>query len=281
LQIAREGAIGVSDEEATMRLGVIGYGAIGREVVSAWRRGALGPGVELAAVLVRSPRAGADDLPVSADLERFLAAGLDVVLECAGHQAVRDHGVRCLEAGADLVLTSTGALVDEALRARLYAAAETAGRRLVIASAGIGALDILAAAAVGGLEHVTVTVRKDPSAWYGTAAESSCDLGALAAPLTLFDGSVREGAARYPQNVNISAAAALAGLGFDRTRLVIVVDPVLRRHVVEIAAEGAFGRFSFSEEVEPSADNPKTGTLVAMAVIKTIRQLAAPLVVGA
>ncbi|MDF2781959.1 MAG: hypothetical protein K0S96_1763, partial [Geminicoccaceae bacterium] len=120
-----------------MRLGVIGYGAIGREVVAAWRRGALGARVELAAVLVRRPRSGADDLPLSADPERFLATRLDVVLECAGHQAVRDHGARCLEAGADLVLTSIGALVDEALRARLYAAAETTGRRLVIAAAGI------------------------------------------------------------------------------------------------------------------------------------------------
>ena len=264
-----------------MRLGVIGHGAIGREVVAAWRRGDLGAGVELAAVLVRRPRPAADEPLLTHEPERFFAWQLDVVLECAGHQAVREHGVRCLEAGADLVLTSVGALVDEAQRARLYAAAERCGRRLVIASAGIGALDILAAAAIGGLERVTVTVRKDPSAWYGTAAEEMCDLDALDAPLTLFDGSVRDGAARYPQNVNISAAAALAGIGLDRTRLVIVVDPALRRHVVEIAAEGAFGRFAFTEEVEPSADNPKTGTLVAMAVIKTLRQLAAPVVVGA
>jgi phosphoglycerate dehydrogenase-like enzyme len=41
-----------------MRLGVIGYGAIGREVAAAWRRGGLGPRVDLAAVLVRRPRPG-------------------------------------------------------------------------------------------------------------------------------------------------------------------------------------------------------------------------------
>ena len=263
-----------------MRLGVIGHGAIGRAVVAAWRRGGLGPKVDVAAVLVRRPRSGSADRLLTHEPGCFFAEPLDVVLECAGHPAVRDHGVRCLEAGADLVLTSVGALVDEALQARLHAAAEHSGVRLIIASAGIGALDILAAAAVGGLERVTVTVRKDPSAWYGTAAESSCDLGALAAPRTLFDGSVRDGAGRYPQNVNISAAAALAGIGLDRTRLVIVVDPALRRHVVEIEADGVFGCFSFREEVEPSASNPKTGTLVAMAVIKTIRQLAAPVTVG-
>ena len=134
------------------------------------RRGALGPGIELAAVLVRRPRARA-----AADRRARSASSRSGSMRCwnaPAMQAVREHGVRCLEAGADLVLTSIGALIDEALRARLYHAAEAAGRRLVIASAGIGALDILAAAAVGGLERVAMTVRKDPSAWYGTAAES-------------------------------------------------------------------------------------------------------------
>ncbi len=40
-----------------MRLGVIGQGAIGGEVVAAARRGDLGPGVAVVGVLVRRPRA--------------------------------------------------------------------------------------------------------------------------------------------------------------------------------------------------------------------------------
>jgi aspartate dehydrogenase len=264
-----------------MRLGMIGYGAIGREVVAASRRGDLGPQVELAAVLVRRPRSADDGLLVTNEAGRFLEQSLDVVLECAGHQAVRAHGARCLEAGADLVLTSVGALVDDALRASLEGAAAANARRLILASAGIGALDILAGAAVGGLESVAMTVRKDPSAWYGTEAESLCDLAHLRAPFVVYDGPVREGARRYPQNVNIAAAVALAGIGLDRTRLTIVADPTIRTHVVEIEAAGAFGSFRFLEDVTPSADNPKTGKLVAMAVVKTIRQLAAPVVIGA
>jgi aspartate dehydrogenase len=264
-----------------MRLGVIGYGAIGREVAAAWRRGDLGPGIELAAVLVRRPRSADDGLLVTNDAERFVDQRMEAVLECAGHDAVREHGIRCLEAGADLVLTSIGALVDDALRADLERAAATSNRRLILASAGIGALDILAAGAVGGLERVAMTVRKDPSAWYGTAAERLCDLASLRAPFVMYEGPVREGAARYPRNVNIAAAVALAGIGLDRTQLTIVADPTIRTHVVEIEASGAFGSFRFVEDVEPTADNPKTGTLVAMAVIKTIRQLAAPVVIGA
>jgi aspartate dehydrogenase len=262
-----------------MRLGLIGYGAIGREVVAAWRRGDLGPEVELAAVLVRRPRTAEDDLVVTDSIARLLQEEPDAVLECAGHEAVRAHGVRCLERGAALILTSIGALVDDAVRERLEHAAAHGGR-LILASAGIGGLDILTAAAVGGLDHVAMTVRKDPSAWYGTEAEALCDLAGLRAPRVIYEGPVREGARRYPQNVNIAAAVALAGIGLDRTRLTIVADPTIHAHVVEIEAAGAFGSFRFVEEVEPSAANPKTGKLVAMAVLKTIRQLAAPVVIG-
>jgi aspartate dehydrogenase len=243
--------------EGTMRLGIIGYGAIGAEVAAAAERGGLGAEIELVGVLVRRPRAAGGGGLLSHEPERLFGSKPDVVLECAGHEAVRAHGVGCLESGADLVLTSIGALVDDRLRLRLEAAARAGGRRLIIASAGIGGLDILAAAATGGLERVAMTVRKDPSAWSGTEAERLCDLGRLAAPFTLFEGSVREGAARYPQNVNISAAVALAGIGLDRTELTIVADPGIRRHVVEIEAEGAFGRFSLTEEVEPTEQNPK------------------------
>jgi aspartate dehydrogenase len=263
-----------------MRLGMIGYGAIGREVVTAWRRGGLGE-VRIGAILVRSRRPDAGDVLLTDDPGRFFEQCPDVVLECAGHQAVRDHGIRCLEAGADLILTSIGVLVDDGLRAGLEQAAAASNRRLILASAGIGALDILSAAAVGGLDRVAMTVRKDPSAWYGTETESLCDLANLRAPLVIYDGPVRAGARRYPQNVNIAAAVALAGIGLDRTHLTIVADPTIRAHVVEIEASGAFGSFRFVEEVLPSADNPKTGKLVAMAAIKTIRQLAAPVVIGA
>ena len=68
---------------------------------------------------------------------------------------------------------------DPALLDRCTAAATAGGSRLVLPSAGIGALDILAAGAVGGLDAVRMTVRKDPSAWYGTAAEDEFDLAAI------------------------------------------------------------------------------------------------------
>ncbi|MDX6751441.1 aspartate dehydrogenase [Geminicoccaceae bacterium 1502E] len=264
-----------------MRIGLIGLGAIGGEIARRAEEGTLGEGLELAAVLVRRPREAGMGPPVVSRCADFLAAGPELVLECAGHAALREHGEACLKAGADLLVTSAGALADDALRERLTAAAKAAGRRLMVASAGIGALDILAAGAVGGLERVQVTVAKDPSAWHGTPATQAVDLASLRSPAELYRGPVREGVLLYPQNVNIAAAAALAGAGLDRTELVILADPSLTRHVVRIEAEGAFGRFAFEEEIEPTAENPKTGRLVAMAVVKSLRHLAGSFVVGA
>jgi len=257
----------------TLRLGLIGYGAIGKHVEAAGLEN-----IDLVSVLVRRPR---NDAKLTHDPERFFAKAFDAVAECAGHEAVRAHGQRVLERGADFLVTSVGAFTDTALFDRLLAAAKANGRRLILPSAGIGALDILSSAQVGGLDSVTVTVRKGPSAWKGTVAETLCDLDALTEPKIVFDGPVREGARLYPQNVNISAAAAIAGLGLDKTRVVIVADPTITTHIVELEAAGAFGRFSFREDVAVSEENRKTGKLVAMAMVKTVRQLASTLVVAA
>jgi aspartate dehydrogenase len=262
------------------RVGLIGAGAIGRDVVMLLRRN-LEKSVEVPVVLARSARPS-EDPPVTDSIDAFLGHQLDAVIEGAGHAALIAYGERILDAGADLVITSTGAFAaDNALLERLAKAAQRNFRKVLLASAGIGAVDILASAAEGGLTRVTIVVRKDPSAWYGTPAEKKVDLAKLTGPTVIFDGSAREGAALYPRNVNISATVALAGLGLDRTHLVIVADPGITTHIVEVEAEGAFGKFRFVEDVAISESNPKTGKLVAMAVVKTIRNLASPVVIGA
>jgi aspartate dehydrogenase len=262
-----------------MRVGLIGFGAIGRALWAAIAEGRAGDAA-CPSVLVRTAREE-EGVPLTADPDAFLAGRFDAVVECAGHAAVRAHGERVLATGADLIVTAVGALVDDALRGRLEASARASGRRLIVPSAGIGALDMLGAAALGGLARVRVTVRKDPESWKGTAAEEACDLDALAGAVVLYEGPVREGARRYPANVNISAAAALTGLGPDRTELRIIADPGIETHVVELEAEGAFGSFRFVEDVLPSDENRKTGRIVAMALTKTLRQLSSPVVYGA
>lgn len=231
--------------------------------------------------MVRQPRGFKTDdtLPVlTHDPELFFRFQLDLVVEVAGHQPVYEHGERVLSKGADLMLTSVGALADERLLERLLAAARTGGGRIRLPSAGGGALDVLAAAAIGGLDRVVITVRQAPAAWQGTAAERALDLDSVVEPVTVYDGPVRAGAATY-SNVNVSAAVALAGLGLDATRLRLIVDPGITAHVMEVEAEGRFGQFSYRQDVAVT-DDPKAARLVSMAVVKTLRQMTAPLTIG-
>ncbi len=63
--------------------------------------------------------------------------------------------------------------------------------------------------------------------------------------------------------------------------MVIVANRTITTHIVELAASGAFGRFTFREDVAVSEEKRKTGKLVAMAMVKSVRQLASALVVAA
>lgn len=265
-----------------LKLGLMGAGAIGEDVIK-MVQGAFADRITIPAVLVRTARElQPDNYPLlTNDFEEFFKHDFDVILEGAGHSAVIDHAERILHANINLIVTSIGAFTDDALYQRCIAAAEGAGAKLILPSAGIGALDTLSAAAVGGLTSVHMIVRKDPSAWYGTHAEGIFDLDNMTEPTVIFEGTPREGAALYPQNVNISAAVALAGMGLDDTRLTIIADTDNDTHICEIHAEGAFGKFDFVENLAVAETNRKTGKIVAMAVMKTVQQMVSPVVIGA
>ncbi|EKE44948.1 aspartate dehydrogenase [Oceaniovalibus guishaninsula JLT2003] len=203
----------------------------------------------------------------------------DLVVDCAGHDALRLFGAQALSAGIDLVSISVGALAESGLAETLEAAGRAGGGRLRLASGAIGAMDALAAAAVGGLDTVSYTGTKPPGGWRGSPAEEALDLGALTAPAVHFDGTAREAALRYPKNANVAAMIALAGIGMDATRVTLVADPAAKANVHEIEAAGAFGRMRFTVEGQALAGNPRSSALAAMSVVHAIRREAAPIAV--
>ena len=137
-----------------------------------------------------------------------------------------------LDAGIGVVVLSAGALVDDDLREARGAGRRAArGALLYVPSGGIGGLDALKTACLAGVDEVSIQVAKPPAAWKGIRVRGSTAASTLDAaerPRTLFEGPAREGVPHFPQNVNIAAVLALAGIGMDRTRLKVVADPALR-----------------------------------------------------
>lgn len=261
-------------------VGLIGYGSIGRAVVGTLR--SVGRGDAVVGVLVSPGRARAlhaQGVPAVESLRELLALGPEVVAEAAGQGAVAGYGPAVLGAGRDLLVISIGALADAALHERLRAAAAASRRRVLLPPGAVGGIDAISAMRVDGLERVTYRSRKPPAAWKGTPAEAAADLDRLDAPLVFYRGSAREAALGYPRNANVAATVALAGLGFDRTGVELVADPAAPGNVHEIEAEGRSGRIMIRLEGRPAPDNPRTSMLTALAVVRTLLNLDAPLAI--
>jgi aspartate dehydrogenase len=259
--------------EQTMNIVIIGFGAIASyvsaklsqdaNVVVGWvlcREGrdsaaidALGSGVK--------PINSVDDIPGDTDL----------VIECAGHAALAEHGPGVLQRGIDLICTSNGALAQPEVADSLSKAAQAGGSRLQLVSGAIGAIDAIAAANVGDIDRIVYRGRKPPQGWKGSPAEDVLDLDQLEEPACHFSGSAREAALRYPKNANVAATVALAGSGLDETRVELVADPTITENIHEIEVEGTFGRLQFRIDGKPLPGNPKSSALTAMSVVAAVR----------
>jgi aspartate dehydrogenase len=246
---------------ASTRVLLIGYGAIGRAVIQ--QLDAAG-GYEIA-IWSRKPAFEARSHRSVHSHEEARAFNPQLAVECAGQDAVRTLVPLLLVDGVSVLLASVGALADSATHNMLRSAAR--GRaRVVLPSGAIGGLDYLDAVAnEPGLE-VAYLSTKPVSAWRDELTRRGIDADALREPYTLFEGSAAEAALRYPQNLNVAATLALRGVGMEKTRVTVRVDPDVALNTHEIQVSSAAGTATFRFQNEPSADNPKTSALTALSL---------------
>ncbi len=266
-----------------MRVGIAGFGAIGRAVAAGLDRGV--PGAQLAAITSRdlekargAAQAFLSRMPPVVPLDGLVRRS-GVIVEAAPVAAFDEIATAVLGAGKVLLVASVGALVAD--HERYADLARRRGGTLHVVSGAIGGLDAISAAAMGSVESVTMTTRKPPRGLAGAPylEARGLDVAALTGPRVVFEGSAREACRGFPANVNVSAAVSLAGIGPDRTRVRIIADPSLDRNMHDVEVAGEFGRFTVHIENRPSA-NPRTGVLTAMSILATIRKLTSPLRVG-
>jgi aspartate dehydrogenase len=264
-------------------VGICGLGAIGMRVTQVLGAGGV-DGLRLAAVSARDvaraeARVAALQMPPPVVAAGRLAELAEVVVDCAPAAAFDAVARPAVEAGRTLVTVSAAALLE---RMELVERARETGARIVVPSGAILGLDAVRAMAEGEITSVTLETRKPPRGLAGAPhlVENGIKVEGLTEPMLVFKGTAREAARGFPANVNVAAALSLAGIGPDRTAVEVWADPGVDRNVQSVRVVSEFAEAEMTIRNVPSAENPRTGRIVAPSIIACLRRMTAPLVAG-
>jgi aspartate dehydrogenase len=242
------------------KVGVIGSGSIGQSIIQDLRQR---PDVELVFVLARDlDKLASLGLPTTVCTDKAdeaLSRDVDLVIEAALPELVAELAPRFLEK-ADFCAFSCTALADPPVEAAIRATIRSSGRRFFVPHGAVLGLDGLCD---GGdlLEQVTVVTTKSGKS-LGLDPECSG---------TVFEGSARQACQRFPRNVNVHAAVALAGIGLDRTvsRIVAVPHQETNEHRIEVAGQD----LSWVIEVSSRSLGGVTGSYTPRSAIGSIERI--------
>ena len=216
---------------------------------------------------------------ITSNIETLINNKPNLVVECAGHDAVTEHIAQVLSAGFDTVVASVGALADAALADSLYDAAHKGKARLIIPAGAIGGVDLLASLKNHGKLEVSYRGIKPPAAWSGTLADKLMNLDHLSEETVIFSGSAREAASKYPKNANVAATIALAGAGFEATKTELVADPKATGNIHEYSVDCPLAHYTLRVESQPSSGNAKTSVTTVYSIMREITNRIGPIVI--
>ncbi len=255
-----------------MRLGIIGCGAIGTDVAI------------YADTMNEIEKIYLFDIDKNAELTlskkikkakckhvKDFLNDVDVVFEAASQEAVIDYAESILSAGKNLILMSVGSLFDDKFRNKLKDIANKKCCKIYVPSGAVCGIDGILSASIDKINEVTLVTTKPPKS-----------LGRdLDKRTVIFRGCARDAIKQFPQNINVAASLSIAGVGFDKTRVEIVADPVTTRNNHKILAHGGFGRLRAEIENMPNPNNPKSSYMASLSAIATLKRIINPIQIGA
>lgn len=237
-----------------MNIGFLGCGKIGKALMKHAQEAGCG------IAFVQDPFYKEEaSFPVTEKGSQELYARADLIVECATAAALKESFDGMI-AAADVLIFSLTAFSDEAFLVRAKEGARASGHHIYLPHG-----------AILGLDGITDAAPIITSASIETI-KSPASLGLdLKEKTVVFEGPTREACAAFPRNVNVHAAVALAGIGFDRTRSMITADPAVHTnsHVIRIEGEG----IHFTIEVSSFTTGGVTGVYTPLSACGSLDRL--------
>jgi len=267
-----------------MKIAIIGCGVIGTIIAQAIKDRKVN--VQLECVYDKIEKKGIDFAEKfqteHKSFKEILKEDLDLIIEAASQEAVRTLIPKALEAKKNVMIMSTGALVNESLLQEIKDLANKNNLKVYLPSGAILGLDGIKSANIGKIESVTIKTRKPPKSLKDALffEKNPVDLNQIKNPTIVYEGPAKEAVKLFPANVNVAASLSLAGIGPEKTKVQIIVDPNIKSNIHEIVAEGSFGTIKTRAENVPSPDNPRTSYLAALSAVATLKKITEPIKVG-
>jgi aspartate dehydrogenase len=213
---------------------------------------------------------------VYSNFDSLVDSEADIIVEAASQEAVRKFGKQILEANKDLMIMSVGALANTIFLTELLDLdpVRKGHSKIYVPTGAIAGIDAIRSVR-HLLDSITLTTTKSPRALAGAPffATGGVNLDMITKITEIYDGSASEAVKLFPANVNVAAVLSLAGLGADKTKVRVLVDPHATTNQHEIVATGRFGDIKITVNNVPAPGNPKTSFLAVLSAIECLRSI--------
>lgn len=199
---------------------------------------------------------------------------VDLVIESASQEAVKAYIRKILSERKDILVMSVGSFADSIFYADIVKYVAKYKNNIYVPSGAIAGIDAIKSTR-NFISSVTLTTTKNPESLRGAPffQTSQIDLDSLKKRTIIFEGSAVEAVKYFPANVNVAALLGLVGLGVEKTKVNIVVDPSTRINKHEIKVTGKFGELIIMVKNIPSSKNPRTSYLAILSALECIRSI--------
>jgi aspartate dehydrogenase len=270
-----------------VKVAIIGCGAIGREIALCIDASKI-PNCKLSILFDTDSiklRALHEDLHTKPsnifnDFDELVASNdfndVSLVIEAASIKAAHTYSPTILKQGKDIMIMSIGAFSNPTFYKTIIHLLTDNDNNVFLPSGAIGGADIIRSVK-NYIDKVTIITTKSNKSLKGAPyfSNKNIDIDIIKEKKVIFDGNAIDAITEFPSNVNISALVSLAGIGFEKTRVKIVVDPNIKSNQHEIRVDWKFGSFQIKVDNMPSPENPKTSYLAILSAIECLRGICA------
>lgn len=260
-----------------MRITIVGCGSIGSRLARAADAMAEVKRIYLVDIRKELADALADSLTkaIVVDSVEDELYHTDLVVEAASQETAKEVVPKVVSRGVDMMVMSVGSFVDDDYRRMVFQSAVEHEAKIFIPSGALCGVDGLRGASMEELESVELITTKGPKSLEGVKylQEKGIDPFAVKEKTVVYSGPARDAVKLFPKNVNVAATVSLVGVGFDRTKVTVVLDPAAESNSHELRYKGVFGEAVAHTYNVPEPGNPKTSELAGLSATSALRRI--------